>query len=269
MSSSTLNDEEPLRYASLVGSLTAYGVAVGFPALAAFYYFKKLNGFLIFIILSIGAALSLQKSALANIAIVIIFAWWLKFIEFKNIFTFAPTIGVVAILIFYISEFNGSQFETVLRYMQGVLTSETELSNDVNFFESMVDRFTALPYEALIYFETHEFLYGAGVFGGAGAMGYDNIPMAHNGLIELILMFGVFVGGPIILFLIYLLIKSILIISNRLNAANTEIGFLSASYIQWFVNYVFSGGGLFQPVSASIFWLLVFRMRYIFKSEKI
>jgi hypothetical protein len=257
------------RYASLAGSLTAYGIALGVPILASFYYYKKINGLLIFIILAIGAALSLQKAALANIVIAIIFAWWLKLVDLKTILISLPMFFVSSAIFTYIVGFNSDQFEAAFRYLEGILTSQSDLSNDVFFLDSLVDRLTALPLEALKYFGTDELLLGAGVFGGAGAMGFEIIPTAHNGFVELILIFGYFVGGAIILFLLNLLVKAILVLMNRSSAANTEIGFLSSCYIIWLVNYIFSGGALFHPIGAATFWLLLFRIRFIVRTSHV
>ncbi len=251
------------RFASLAGSLTAYGISVGVPALASFFYFRKLQGFTIFIVLSLGALLSLQKAALANILLALAFAWWLRCIPTKAILVSIVPIAFIIVFFAFTQDFESGQLETAFRYAQGILTSRSELSYDVSFFESIMDRVTALPYEAISYYGAGSLIVGVGAFGGGGVLGYENLPMAHNGLVELLLVFGYLVGGAIIAFMLVLFLKSTFILFNRKVVANTEIGFLSASYIIWFVNYVFSGGGIFHPIGAAVFWLLVFRIRYI------
>lgn len=75
------------RFASLVGSLTAYGVMVGVPALASLFYLKGWARVVCFFLLCLGAMLSLQKAALANIVIVLFFAYWLKLIKRHTCFS--------------------------------------------------------------------------------------------------------------------------------------------------------------------------------------
>lgn len=256
------------RFASLAGSLTAYGVAVGVPALAGLFYFRRLQGLAIFIVLSLGALLSLQKAALANIMLALAFAWWLKRIPTKTILLSTPPAALIIAIFAFMQGFENDKLETAFRYAQGILTSQSELSYDVSFLESIVDRITALPYEAISHYGADSLLLGVGAFGGAGALGYEDLPMAHNGLVELILVFGYFAGGSIIAFMLFLFLNSFFLLLNRKIAANTEDGFLSASYIIWFANYVFSGGGIFHPIGAAVFWLLVFRIRHIGREER-
>ncbi|MEN1677475.1 hypothetical protein AAIH03_34515, partial [Pseudomonas aeruginosa] len=59
-----------------------------------------------------------------------------------------------------------------------------------------------------------------------------------------------------------------LLVFRRRKTACTELGFLCSAFIIWFVNYVFSGGGLFHPVGAALFWLVVFRFLYILRRKR-
>ena len=250
-----------LRFASLAGSLTAYGVLVGIPALAALFYFRGRSAFLIFLALTLGAALSLQKAALLNIAIAFIFAWWLKAIRIKP---FVYTISALSIsgFLFTATKINiETQFEAAINFFRGIITSDTTLTHDVSIYQSILDRVTLLPLEAINFYGHESLILGVGAYGGGGALGYAELPMAHNGLVELLLIFGYISGGLIALLLTAIFFQSAFALLTRDRVAGKELGFISASYIIWFTNYFFSGGGIFHPIGAALLWLILFRIR--------
>ncbi|WP_179196097.1 hypothetical protein [Pseudomonas aeruginosa] len=256
------------RFASLVGSLTAYGVMVGVPALASLFYLKGLARVVCFFLLCLGAMLSLQKAALANIVIVLFFAYWLKLIK-KTYLFFTFLLAGLGLSVFFLADFGAGSLETVHRLIVGLLTSDSSVSQDVPFFESIFDRVTALPLETLSFYGSEILVLGAGVFGGGGVLGYAQYPMAHNGIVELLCIYGFIFGGLAVLLLLLLFVYSVfLLVFRRRKTACTELGFLCSAFIIWFVNYVFSGGGLFHPVGAALFWLVVFRFLYILRRKR-
>ncbi|MEV1365524.1 hypothetical protein ABZR31_32170, partial [Pseudomonas aeruginosa] len=102
-----------------------------------------------------------------------------------------------------------------------------------------------------------------------GAVTYAQYPMAHNGIVELLCIYGFIFGGLAVLLLLLLFVYSVfLLVFRRRKTACTELGFLCSAFIIWFVNYVFSGGGLFHPVGAALFWLVVFRFLYILRRKR-
>lgn len=256
------------RFASLVGSLTAYGVMVGVPALASLFYLKGWTRAVCFLLLCLGAVLSLQKAALANIVIVLFFAYWLNLIK-KTYLFFTFLLAGLGLSIFFLADFGADSLETVHRLIVGLLTSDSSVSQDVPFFESIFDRVTALPSETLSFYGSEILVLGAGVFGGGGGLGYAQYPMAHNGIVELLCIYGFIFGGLAVLLLLLLFVYSVfLLVFRRRKIACTELGFLCSAFIIWFVNYVFSGGGLFHPVGAALFWLVVFRFLYLLRRKR-
>jgi len=223
-----------IRFASLIGSLTAYGIFVGIPALAALCYFNRGIGLLIFSLLTIGAAISLQKAALANIAIALIFALWIGAISTK-ILIFGVSLGVASLFFLLSLDPQNNSTAVVFQFFIGVITGNAYLTADVGFFYSMVSRLVSLPLEAISFFGFSALVAGVGVFGGSGVFGYPEIPMAHNGLVEIILVFGFFIGGVICFGLIGLFIFSILKLLKRKNVMYSESGFLYCAYIIWII----------------------------------
>ncbi|EOT7836353.1 hypothetical protein ACNH7Y_000795 [Pseudomonas aeruginosa] len=256
------------RFASLVGSLTAYGAMVGVPALASLFYLKGWTRVVCFFLLCLGAMLSLQKAALANILIVLFFAYWLNLIK-KTYLFFTFLLAGLGLSVFFLADFGTGSLETVHRLVVGLLTSDSSVSQDVPFFESIFDRVTALPSEALSFYGSEILVLGAGVFGGGGGLGYAQYPMAHNGIVELLCIYGFILGGLAVLLLLLLFVYSVfLLVFRRRKIACIELGFLCSAFIIWFVNYVFSGGGLFHPVGAALFWLVVFRFLYLLRRKR-
>lgn len=246
------------RFASLAGSLTAYGTLVGFPVLVVLVYFPTAWKWSLFLLLTLGALMSLQKAAIVNVIIALLIACWLGAIRTRTVVlgTLVAMIGSLATLLLYAQPDGG----VVARFIVGLLTSDSSISADVPLFESILDRVASLPAEALSFHGNEVTALGAGVFGGGGALGYPEIPMAHNGLVEIIAIFGYFVGGAMVVSLLALLGFSALRLMRRPSSSGTSMDtdFLCGAYVIWFVNYLFSGGGLFHPIGAAIFWLIVF-----------
>ncbi|EIU5573934.1 hypothetical protein EGJ90_24860 [Pseudomonas aeruginosa] len=241
---------------------------VGVPALASLFYLKGWARVVCFFLLCLGAMLSLQKAALANIVIVLFFAYWLKLIK-KTYLFFTFLLAGLGLSVFFLADFGAGSLETVHRLIVGLLTSDSSVSQDVPFFESIFDRVTALPLETLSFYGSEILVLGAGVFGGGGVLGYAQYPMAHNGIVELLCIYGFIFGGLAVLLLLLLFVCSVfLLVFRRRKTACTELGFLCSAFIIWFVNYVFSGGGLFHPVGAALFWLVVFRFLYILRRKR-
>lgn len=257
-----------LRFASLIGSLTAYGGLVGIPMLASMINMRGVLRVIVVSLLFIGALMSLQKAALANVALAFIFAVWLNALSKRLVFY----ISIMILCIFLLSltyTLQDGPFSVIFRNILGIITSDSNISSDVGFSDSMWSRLTALPSEALEFFSFDLFFAGTGVFGGSGALGYPELPMAHNGLVEIILIFGLFFGVLFCIGLIYIFLYSIIFLLLKKNNHHLELRFLCCAYIIWVVNFVFSGGGLFQPIAASLLWLVVFRMRMLLKKRDV
>jgi hypothetical protein len=252
------------RFASLAGSLTSYGTSIGVVLLAAFVYFRGLARVIVCFFLILGAVLSLQKAGLANVGFALVFAFWIGAINIRGINFIVGTLMLIAIIFINYTPDDGV-IGVLYRLFSGYISSDSEFVSDVSFQDSILDRITVLPIEVYKFYGFSTLIIGAGVFGGSGVLGYPDLPMAHNGLMELVGIFGFFIGGIFVSGLIYFFISSLLLLRHRKLFINTEIAFLSASYVLWFVNYLFSGGALFHPIGAAIFWLLIFRIRMVNK----
>lgn len=260
------------RFASLTGSLTSYGVSVGVASLAALCFFSFPASITLFIVLMLGGLLSLQKAALANLAIAMLLSVWVRGGNVKGVvlrcfygLIFIAVVAAIFFPIFSQQAFISKLIDIIIRIVSGVFSSDADLTADVSFFESIYDRLFVLPAEAINYYDLSTLFFGAGVFGGAGALGYQDLPMAHNGIVEMVLIFGIPFGIILNLFVVYFFVASACRVFGGGRLFDLESRFLLAAIGLFYLNNIFSGGGFFQPISASVFWLAFFRLRFLNK----
>ena len=252
------------RYASLAGSLTSFGVLVGVGILIALVQYNGNLRVLLVVALLVGAVLSLQKAALANVVLAVVLACRLGGISrqlgWAAIVTFCTT---ALTFVFFIGSSVGEVDNQIYRQLVGVVLADPDLSGDVSFVDSVIDRVGKLPLEMVEFHGYRTLFFGAGVFGASGVLGYPELPMAHNGLFELIGIFGFLVGGLAGGALTILFFVALRFLARTKQSPKSELGLLYGVYAIWFLNYVFSGGGVFHPVCAAVLWVTTLRIRAI------
>ena len=258
------------RFASLAGSLTAYGSLLPIPIIAASVILKhRLAKVLVIIILLVGGLISLQKMALGTALlslILIVFRSMNKIALKKSLFVrlFAYSLlGLLGIFCFYPYLVNQPYF----LYFSSVLdTSQTSLG-DVSMQESVSDRLSALPAFAMNFWGGLQNAWmGVGVIGASGGLGYPEFPMTHNIVFETILVFGLPLA---ILFFIYFAFLSIHSLANVFGAVGGPVFVSSASFLLLLIPSIFSGGLLYHPVSGLIFWFSASRVVNYIKLRRV
>jgi len=251
------------RFATLTGSLTSFGISLGVAGVAALCFLPRSVATGAFVLLTIGGLLSLQKAAIANITLALLLSAWVirpdLLSTLKTAITSMLAIVLLGIFLFYAVAANYVIFdmlELILRSTTGLFMADAGLTGDVSFFESIYERITELPSLAIAHYEIVTLLLGSGVFGAAGALGYPEIPMAHNGIVEILLIFGIPLGVAINIYLVAFVVR---LAFKAHNGKSKELRFLAVCAIIFYVNNIFSGGGFFQPISAFIFWTIYFR----------
>lgn len=245
------------RYASLVGSLTAYGGMVGIAVLSAFYALKGPIKFISLIAIIVGAILSLQKASILNVGLAFLFAFYIGLIRF-NLYFLSKTFLSIVIFSTFLFIIPADVITQSTNYIFGIITSDNDLTADVGVGNSIFERFIDLPLEAINFHGGNSFFWGSGLYAGAGALGYPQIPMAHNGFIENILISGLF-GVLLDIYIFLIFVYALYIIVFKIKIYDIELHFVSSCIVLWVPMYIMSGGGLFQPVSSLIFWILIFR----------
>lgn len=238
------------RYASIFGSLTAFGVVNGAAILLAYYSFRnRLAAAIVIFGVVLGSVLSLQKAALINVVLAFIFILAVKRPSVKDLFV-ASVIFLLG-LIFTASYFNQeiSTFLSSMRIFES--SSGSVVTDDVSIQQSIYDRLVALPERAIMFHGASSLLLGVGPIGGAGAFGYPEVPMTHNGLVDSLL-----IGGIVYFLLLLGFVAFVLRGVHRffdLSKRNFEakIGYLCIFMV--LINIPFSGLLFFTPSAAMFF----------------
>jgi hypothetical protein len=259
------------RYSSLLGSLTVYGGFISVPILVSALIVKnRFLAILLIFLFIVGSFLSLQKMSIASLAMA--FGFLLHYqdskvlsAKFLNILYY-----VCALLVFFlvIYSIGVSNLPDHLNYYANVFTDNASSVGDVSVGQSVAERFSELPFFAINFWGIHNLIFGVGVYGGSGGLGYPEFPMAHNLLFELILIFGLPLALAIFSFFCFLLIR-FLLLPKSLQTSRLRLSVCVFSSL--LVTSMFSGGLLYQPILAIPFWFAfsdLCRHRYLFSSLK-
>ena len=253
-----------IRYSSVLGSLTVFGTIAGYFLILIFgpinllkTFFKRL---IVFAILIIGVAISLQKTAIfiTLISLLILFLYNIRFkglkIKLNHLALILSFLFLAPILI--------ATNPDIQKYVSTLLIISTGI--DLSSFSSSVVSITDVRTSTITWYEIGMRLYGfgfnlyeyygnfiwffgVGLKGGAGVMGMDGYS-SHNGLLDLLAM-----GGPLYLisFLyLYFYVQKFLYKNLADNLAATFF-LLNCIFI---IVAIPTAGAVFQPSVSIIFW---------------
>ena len=254
------------RFASLAGSLTVYGSLVGVAiALSGFIYKQVAIYIALIFLLCLGAFLSLQKMALFSMVLSITFVWAgsrNKISVLKAFFLLSGLIVTGLFLYFILLEY----FSEHWTYISLIFTADASAVGDVSVVNSIIDRMTELPFEAFSYWGYLNGLLGVGVFGGSGGLGYPDLPMTHNLVAEVFLIFGLILGALIV----FIIFKYLMVCFRfLLFPFNVRAKLASSSFSIVVLTSLFSGGLFYQPVIGLIFWFSLSELYKLSRNVKI
>ena len=239
------------RYASMLGSLTIMGTFAGIVFPLAFFtqYNTKLK-YLFLTFIFVGCVLSLQKAAVMNMILFLSVVLYSKIIRRAYFqLTAFLCLGIFAAWVFNLSfgRYFASIVENFFRF------NESASLDDFNPIEGMVMRLWQLPSILFEQYGWNGLLFGVGLKGGAGSLGFPDSPMAHNYIFDML-----FIGGvPYLSLHLYLLIRTT-IKTKRLAIYGDDVDVASfVSILIFFANLIASTGMQFQPVTSSIIYLIV------------
>jgi len=216
-----------VRYASLFGSLTAYGIVCGYAALLTLVVSNnRLVKVTVLLIITLGAVLSLQKAALANIAMAFILWLWIGRRYGVFFLICLLSLGVGSFLL---------DADKVATIMQGEFGAT--LMNDA------LARVSELPLIAIDFFGSDSLLLGLGPLGASGSLGYPEVPMAHNAYVSMLLVAGL---PYLLLFGVLFLFLFLIKIGMRSVHGRLGMGLL----FMLLVNMLFAGIPWFVPAPA-------------------
>lgn len=245
-----------VRFSSLVGSLTAYGIFGGLALPIIYFLFEnKLVRNICLAVIVMAMLCTLQKAAIANIVLFVIFLSLSSSLLTKlKIIGFVAFGLPVAIFIFYYLDVSYvvATVDNILRLKEGSGDS------DVPFFQSILDRLWFLPSQLYEMHGPSGMLFGVGMVGGSGTLGFPEYPMAHNGLFDLL-----FIGG-ILNFLVFTTL--VIFVLQRLSAAKKLFApqsfphdVLKVSifiYVLLLINMLFAGPLHVQPYGGVAFYAI-------------
>lgn len=252
-----------VRFSSLLGSLTAYGVYGGLALPLAFFLLPKgLVRLTATAVIIVALLMTLQKAAVVNVLLFLMLAFYIGPRMMKLSIAFGVSVGLLAIIIAYALEFN-----YVVATIDNVFRLRPQAgASDVALLQSMLDRVWELPSHLYTMHGFWGMTLGVGLVGGSGTLGFSNYPMAHNGFFDLL-----YIGGALNLFC-FLFLFCFVMYRLRLfhKAVNDDVSgsLYRASFcalIMFFVNFLFAGVLYFQPYGGLVFYLLVsfFCFRYM------
>ena len=266
-----------VRYSSLVGSLTSFGIAAGLAlplALIAFKSFFVRVVVICFIIISM--LFTLQKAAVVNIFLFFLFC--LFFSDFKNklavSFLSAIVFSSLLVVVYYFDfDYAVATIDNVLR-----LRDDSGVT-DVDLISSIFDRLWELPSKLYLKYGDYGLIFGVGFVAGSGALGFIDYPMSHNGFFDLL-----FLGGLLNLFCFLLLSSFVfyrLILYRKLfKYIDRQLWWMLTCLIFVFfllmLNMAFSGVVFIQPYTGIVFYSIVVfslfslpRLKLVFVSQYI
>ncbi|MDN4163300.1 hypothetical protein [Nocardioides abyssi] len=255
-----------IRFGSLLGSLTAFGIVAGCYLILSALYNSPSREIVVLAIVAI-AFISLSKAALANVAIGIAALVWINRERFPSVvikmtMTGAALVGALSLssplserLLALGSSFGFDNQPSVRNYDQSVT-------------ESAWARLTDLPlanFEALAHFrEPLVYVVGGGFGMGDTALvsaDYSSAPMAHNQFVEVLTVFGalptvlIFASG---IALIGALRGASKELRGTHRVAHKLVRVSCAAVLLLLLNSFFANGTLYQPAAASILFLAVY-----------
>lgn len=171
------------RFASLAGSLTAFGSIVGPACFLAWMSIRSRPAKYAFVVmLFVASLLSLQKAAILG-ALLGVLLGVASDRGRAGLLTLAKAGAGLAVLglafaFVVINWLPADLQDSLALFVRGALGEGG--SGDVSIARSIEQRFVDMPLGSIEFFGPMVMLTGAGVFGASGALGYPHLPMMHN-----------------------------------------------------------------------------------------
>lgn len=241
------------RYATLLGSLTIFGTAAPFALLCLARYVKPAVPFAVgAVLLGVAAMFSLQKAAIAGMAIAAPFIVLLA--RPRGLFL---TVGLSLIGGMTAIQLVPPQY---LPYLEaGIRYVLREQSDDFSIMESIVDRLVMLPGKVVDFVGWDSLIAGAGLRGAGGVFGFDDLPMAHNGLVDYVAVGGVlfFAYGTWVCARVAWFGISLPWMVRRQLMSRDDALFLGGMALLYLANLPFASGVQFHPNISWVFAMII------------
>lgn len=249
------------RYASLLGSMTSLGIIVG----SYLILVQVLPGgrkYAWLFVIGLSALLSLSKAAIANAAIATCLIAYLNRRSIVRLLGLViAAVSTIFVILRSVPSISDRLAATLLSFGIGAENSGI-VNYDYSVNSSAWDRVTALPLANLNALgDLHSSLVYA--VGGGFGMGNTGLvsaadvtaPMAHNQFVECLSVFGVLGGGVQLVILVVIAVR---LYRRYVRTHERVVLIAQLAYGLFLANSVFANGTVYQPASASIFFLSLF-----------
>lgn len=254
-----------LRYSTTLGSGNIYGIIIGNALLFTLIFYKSYFKFIISLLLVAGSIMSIQKAAVVNLFLCILF--YLRFIQLKQLILLFFVFVILLFSLYFLLLYNINEPYSV--FVQEFLYNSISINlfDNPNLIKSteisrsnLIERFTGIHLAEI--FSNHNnvllLLLGVGATGSGGAMGAAMYPQAHNSYWDLF-----FMGGFLYLF-IY--ITLLIFIMFKLFTIKTKVSkFLFYSNIIYIINSFSASISFLHPYISFYFWMSIL---YVYSSHR-
>ncbi len=243
-----------VRFASLTGSLTAYGTYGGLAIPIIYFLFKnKLCMWSASIIVVTAMLCTLQKAAVVNILLFGSLIFW--FASFRKKITVVLQLVVLAsalIVLIYQAEnpYLSATVENVFRVQEGAARS------DVSLVDGLIGRMWDLPSKLYEMYGLTGMLFGVGLVGGSGTLGFPDYPMAHNGIFDLLFIGGVInlLAFVVLWIFVFLKIRRVELLQAEENDVVMALLASKIIMVMFLINLFVSGPNFIHPYGGVIFY---------------
>lgn len=238
-----------VRYSSLVGSLTAYGVYSVFALPMLVFFSSKFVRGILFFIIAVGMFLSLQKAAVVNLLVFFIIYFFYGSVRVKLMLLAAAVMLMISVVISYFLNvpYLVSVVDNIFRL------NENAVVTDYTVMESILQRVWLLPSVLYESYGPEGMLWGVGLVGASGTLGFENYPMSHNGIFDLLFVGGVFNCMVFIACACWMWVR----IRQYTRLYNSVVGTaMQCMLLLFLINFLFAGVLYLQPYGAIVFYAL-------------
>lgn len=262
------------RYASLLGNVTAVGIAVGFYLAPALFLVRNVRLRLILVVaLLISSAASLSKAAIMNALLVPAVAFLQGFVPSLRVWqTWRKSDVFMVVAIFLLSIALVLAIPSVRDRMLVNLASygieSAEKADDVSIGRSVLERVLLHPKNIISSLNDRYEEYGLISGAGFGMSSTALVPetdslstMAHNQYVDFLAIGGVFHMILFILIISYIGYRIVCSNIEEMREGRPDTGLTTSVmfniFVIFLINLPFANGLVYQPLQASVFWLLM------------
>ncbi len=253
-----------IRYSSLLGNVSAMGIAGGLSFLVAILlpYRSKVLKFTICSVILISLFMSLQRAAVVNIILSFVFYFLFNDIKLKSkLFGLVFSLFIISGSVLLLLKFENTKVLTSFFLGSlGIAGAENQIVDYDPITSQIQYRVIGNTLSHFDYLKLTGFVFGIGYKGLGGVLAQPSI-YAHNDFVNLFAVGGI---GYFIFFIVffYYIVTTLyryLILSKKLENKDIykNLTIFFAFSILFIINFVGGSGNYLQPNISILFWLIV------------